>query len=164
MAIKEIPTFGQDYEPFYETALIEIVALMRTRSDYVIDLIGVDYIDGLFYICLDLAVSDLNIFKGNINREQMERMSKCVKYIHELGLIHKDIKPDNFLLTRDNRIVLSDMGSCIPYPDTRPYTVSGTNNYMDPEMLKYQIDMIGLLGKPRGHKVTARAQAALRSR
>jgi serine/threonine protein kinase len=35
-----------------------------------------------------------------------------IKSIHEKGLIHRDIKPDNFLFGKDNKLFLIDFGLC----------------------------------------------------
>ena len=41
---------------------------------------------------------------------------QSIKSLHELGYIHRDIKPDNFRV-KDNKIYLVDFGSCIKYKD-----------------------------------------------
>jgi hypothetical protein len=39
-----------------------------------------------------------------------ERMKYCLAVIHHFGLIHKDIKPENFLINKQGLAVLTDFG------------------------------------------------------
>jgi serine/threonine protein kinase len=155
IAIKKIPFNSPEWEPLYVSALIEVSALIRTRSKYVINLLGAKYVNECFYICLDLAISSFYGYKGDITVEQLLSMTECVKYLHNKGIIHMDVKPENFLLTQDYRIVIADMGTCILYPETRPYTTDGTINYMDYETLTYQINMSAPIESSSTRRVTA---------
>src|SRR5262249_9926523 len=65
---------------------------------------------------------------------------KGLHYAHENQLIHRDVKPDNILLSADGVAKISDLGLAKNLRDehhlTKPLSCLGTPNFMAPEQFK----------------------------
>jgi len=64
---------------------------------------------------------------------------RALEYIHSIGIIHCDLKPDNILLTREGQIRLSDFGSAI---DMRNVFASSTND-SNSSLFLHQKELVG---------------------
>ena len=79
--------------------------------------------------------------EGQISVEEALRITReaaqALGYAHEHGIIHRDVKPENILLTIDGNILLADFGIARALQDVEALTqtglVVGTPAYMSPE-------------------------------
>jgi hypothetical protein len=100
--------------------------------------------DGYRFLTMELATGgtlrDL-VKKGGPLRPLSERLSDAraaisgLAAIHEAGIVHRDVKPDNMLRMDDGRLALSDFGLATDLPTAAAVTIMvGTPHYMAPEI------------------------------
>jgi len=93
------------------------------------ELVSMEYVDGgtLLEVLQERGPLDL--------KEAQDIASQFLaglEAIHKAGLVHRDVKPENIMLTRAGRVVLMDFGLA-RQEDSGAGTVSGTPAYMAPE-------------------------------
>ncbi|TVR39295.1 MAG: FHA domain-containing protein [Planctomycetota bacterium] len=69
--------------------------------------------------------------------EIIRQTAKALAYAHEQRIIHRDIKPDNIMVTSNNTVKLADLGISKTFDEAeaegKPKRIVGTPHYMAPE-------------------------------
>jgi serine/threonine protein kinase len=93
-----------------------------------------EYVDGT-------SLGDRIVREGRLPEPEAVRIvaqvAEALHYAHQRHVIHRDVKPDNVLLTADGEAKLADLGLAKDCDSeehlTRPSSGLGTPNYMSPE-------------------------------
>jgi len=75
-----------------------------------------------------------------------QQMCAALTYAHERQIIHRDVKPNNFLLTKNGQVKLSDFGLISVMSDaklTADGRTLGTVQYMSPEQIRGKPPLTG---------------------
>ena len=134
---------------FRDRFLREARAAGRLHHPKLIAVHDVNEAEGLLYFSMELvegsSISTLIAELGTIEEERaldvVRQTLEALRYAHERGIIHRDIKPDNLMLTRTGMVKVADLGlSRSDNPDdegdeftTKTGTMMGTPYYMPPE-------------------------------
>lgn len=120
-----------------------IVTIFSVRQDNDLNYMIMNYIEGQTINQLLKAQGPFTVpLALQIARDVLKALSKA----HELGIVHRDIKPDNILITPSNSAIVTDFGIAQAIAQ-RKYAKSlslvGTAHYMSPEQIKGVMDHRG---------------------
>ncbi|KAI5949787.1 MPS1 [Candida theae] len=128
------------------------IELLRKLRNYkrVVKLYDSEVTKSSIYLIMEKGDIDLAmLFQNRLNmnlpldlqfvRYHISEMFKCVKDVHDAGVVHSDLKPANFLMVRGIlKIIDFGIANAVPDHTANIYRESqiGTPNYMAPEALE----------------------------
>ncbi|KAL4858043.1 Cyclin-dependent kinase D-1 [Chlorella vulgaris] len=144
VAIKKIQV-GEKGEGVNVTALREVKLLRELRSPYVVRLLDVLPQRRGLALVMEFCESDLEhvikdrsrlLSAGDV-KAYMQMILRGLDFCHSHWVVHRDIKPNNFLVTADGELKLADFGLARVYgsPDRRYTNQVFARWYRSPELL-----------------------------
>jgi serine/threonine-protein kinase len=138
------PHYGDD-EEYVERFRREARAVAQMSHPNIVTVIDRGEDDGKQYIVFEYV--DGENLKQLVERngplparravELALEMADALAFAHEHGLVHRDVKPQNVLLTPDGEAKVTDFGIArsldVEHGVTQTGTVLGTSNYLSPE-------------------------------
>jgi serine/threonine-protein kinase len=146
----------------------------KLSHNNVVNAIDAGEVDGHYYFVMEYVEGPT--IKDHLDKnktfEEKEAVrivlaiAEALKHAHERGLIHRDVKPENVILTRDGGVKLADLGLA-RITDDEKWGLSeagmaiGTPYYISPEQVRGQTNIdiradIYSLGATLYHMVTGR--------
>lgn len=146
VAIKVLPPGLDEEESFKARFEREADILMRLRHPNIVPILDFGELDGVYFIVMPLMeVGTLRerINTGPLKPEEgahiVRQIAEALQHAHDMGLVHRDVKPSNILLDEEGNAWLSDFGTARVMDATANLTGSsliGTPQYMSPEQAR----------------------------
>ena len=129
---------------FREREMVIVKSLEHKNITHCFD---VDFRNGLYYIVMEYIngndIQQIITRKGPFGVQEACRIIvetlEGLSYLHTHNIIHRDIKPSNIIISKDNKVKITDFGLAKDITNTNSLTKSseyaGTYPFMPPEQL-----------------------------
>jgi len=148
VAIKVLDARFRDDPTYAQRFVQEARTIAKWRHENIVQIYYADEIDGLYYFVMEyiegrdlgVVLSDV-ISQGELlPHEEILRVGRSVAaaldYAHQHGIIHRDVKPSNVLLSNDERVILVDFGLALDVSQGSQGDAFGTAHYIAPEQAR----------------------------
>ena len=104
-------------------------------------------VDGIYYMVMEYVagrsvrelLNEQGVFAPAQATDVLEQTLAALQHAHRQGIVHRDVKPENLMVTRDGIVKVADFGLARALADaqiTEAGTVTGTVQYLAPEQLQ----------------------------
>jgi eukaryotic-like serine/threonine-protein kinase len=136
-------------QEFVERFRREALAVADLSHPNILHVYDAGYANGVYYIVMAYvdggSLKDL-IAQGRVEMEYAlaiaAQVADALHHGHQRGIVHRDVKPSNILISRDGRPLLTDFGIAKALHETTGLTRTGTSigtpEYMAPEQIQGQ--------------------------
>ncbi len=154
VAIKMIDARYRDNPVYAERFVREAQTVAKWRHEHIIQIYYADDEDGLYYFAMEY-IDGLNLkqllAQYTAKNELMphdevlrigQAIAQALDYAHKQGIIHRDVKPSNVMVTNDNRVILTDFGLVMDVSEGSLGEVFGSSHYIAPEQARNSSDAV----------------------
>jgi serine/threonine protein kinase len=146
VAIKVLlPRLSGNYQ-FTQMFLKEAETVAKFGHQNIVQVYAIHVVQRIYFIVMEFVEG--TTLREKIRKEHkvsesetlriMDQVSRALSETHQRGIIHRDIKPQNILLTRDGQPKVADFGLAISIRDSEKEGsgAAGTPTYMAPEQAR----------------------------
>ena len=174
VAIKVLPKRFTENPEYVERFYKEGQAAAKLNHPNIVQAIDVGEAGGYHYFVMEFVdgrtvADDLTAGKIFSEKEALDiiiQVAHALAHAHARGLIHRDVKPKNIMISNDGTVKLADMGLArettdIEAAQTEAGKAYGTPYYISPEQIRGKLDIDGRadiygLGATFYHMMTGR--------
>ena len=170
VALKTLaPSLSKD-QAFVQRFLKEARAVARLNHPNIVQIYDFGCIDGIYYLAMEFVEGRSLGYRLRTGRfseadalHLIRQVCRALSVAHAEGIVHRDIKPDNLMLTSRGDLKLEDLGIAKRVDEDQSITQTGqsigTPHYISPEQIRGQKDIdaradIYSLGATLYHLVT----------
>lgn len=124
----------------------EALAVAKLNHPNIVHVYAMAQVDRVHFIAMEYVegtnLRDYVVKRGALDLPQalsiMKQAAQAIGAAGEAGIVHRDVKPENILMTRRGRVKVADFGLCRQMDDEGPQITQvgvtmGTPAYMSPE-------------------------------
>ncbi len=174
VAIKVLPKRFSENREYVERFYKEGQAAAKLNHPNIVQAIDVGQAGGYHYFVMEYVegktiADDLGTGQAFGEQDAIDiiiQVAHALRHAHSHGLIHRDVKPKNIMITNDGMVKLADMGLAremtdVKLAESEAGKAYGTPYYIAPEQIRGRIDIDGRadiygLGATFYHMVTNR--------
>lgn len=147
VALKVIIKVGESEPEVLRRFKREVILARRVSHPHACRLYDLGEVGGIYYVSMEyvdgVTLSDVMKFGGPMSMADgiplMLQILNALREVHRVGIIHRDVKPHNIMVTSEHFAQLMDFGISIS-SDVSRYTemedIMGTPAYMSPEQFQ----------------------------
>jgi len=172
VALKKLPTKFSQNPQFIERFFAEGRAAASLNHPNIVQAFDVGNEGDLYYFVMEYVdgrtvhedIVEHKRFDEKLAVEIIIQVAEALEHAHGMGLIHRDVKPKNIMITKEGVVKLADMGlaraiSDVEAAEAEAGRAFGTPYYISPEQIRGEKDIgppadIYSLGTTLYHMVT----------
>jgi serine/threonine protein kinase len=156
VAIKVLPKRFAEKSNYITRFYKEGKLAAKLNHNNIVQAIEIGEAGGLYYFVMEYVEGKTlfdDLSKGKIFTEDealdlMIQLCNALDHAHKLGMVHRDVKPKNIMITPDGVVKLADMGlaretSDIEAAESEKGKAFGTPYYIAPEQVRGEVDIDG---------------------